>query len=144
LADLLWALGLNGRALLEDQGRAIYRRDRVRCFQPLWLFDGLDELCPPPGEQFYQALVNLPGLKVLSCRTAVYETPRWEADRYKDQEYELLGLKPLDQRRFLTHALSGVPTALRPCMKIFSVMLSCVCSPATRSCSASLPRSQTT
>jgi len=107
LADLLWALGLNGRALLEDQGRAIYRRDRVRCFQPLWLFDGLDELCPPPGEQFYQALVNLPGLKVLSCRTAVYETLRWEADRYKDQEYELLGLKPLDQQRFLTHALSG-------------------------------------
>jgi predicted NACHT family NTPase len=73
----------------------------------VWLLDGLDEVVPPPDERFYQAVVNLPGLKVLSCRTAVYETLRREADRYKDQEYELLGLKSADQYAFLAHALGG-------------------------------------
>jgi len=106
-ADQLWALGLQERALLEGQREHIYRQDQGRWFQPVWLLDGLDEVTPPPGERFYQALVNLPGLKVLSCRTAVYETLRREADRYKDQEYELLGLKPADQRSFLTQALNG-------------------------------------
>ena len=37
----------------------------------------------------------------------MYGTLRREADRYKDQEYELLGLMPADQKRFLTHVLSG-------------------------------------
>jgi predicted NACHT family NTPase len=106
-ADQLWALGLSEQALLERQGESIYRRDRGRCFQPVWLLDGLDELRPPPGEQFYQALVNLPGLKVVSCRTAVYEIFRREVDRYKEREYELLGLKSSDQHVFLTQSLNG-------------------------------------
>jgi hypothetical protein len=106
-ADQLWVLGLQERALLAGQGDHIYQPDQGRWFQPVWLLDGLDEMMPPPDERFYQALVNLPGLKVLSCRTAVYETLRREADRYKDQEYELLGLTPADQKTFLTHALNG-------------------------------------
>jgi hypothetical protein len=106
-ADQLWVLGLQEQALLEGQEHHIYQPDRGRWFQPVWLLDGLDEVTPPPSERFYQALVNLPGVTVVSCRTAVYETLRREADRYKDQEYELLGLKPTDQKRFLTHTLSG-------------------------------------
>jgi hypothetical protein len=106
-ADQLWRLGVSEKALLEGQGESIYRPDCGRCFQPMWLLDGLDEVTPPPGERFYQALVNLPGLKVVSCRTAVFETLRRVANRYKDQEYELLALTPPQQKTFLTHALGG-------------------------------------
>jgi predicted NACHT family NTPase len=107
-ADQLWALGLHEQALLGGQADAIYQPDRRRGFHPVWLLDGLDEVTPPPDERFYHALVTLPGVKVLSCRTAVYETLRQEAARYyTGQEYELLDLKPVDQRAFLMQTLGG-------------------------------------
>jgi hypothetical protein len=51
--------------------------------------------------------VNLPGVKVLTCRTAVYESLRPTGDRYKAREYEHLGLRPEQQRAFLTEVLNG-------------------------------------
>jgi predicted NACHT family NTPase len=66
LADRLWDLGLNEQALLEGQGEHVYRLDGGLWFRPVWLLDGLDEVVPPPDERFYQAIVNLPGVKVLT------------------------------------------------------------------------------
>jgi len=134
LADRFWRLGLTERALLKGQGERIYRQDRGRWFSPGWLLDGLDEVVPLPDEQFYQALVNLPGVKVLTCRTAVYEARRSVSDRYKAQEYKLLGLQPKQQRAFLIDALNGDARGAEVLITTFSTTFRYVCSPLTRRC----------
>ena len=73
----------------------------------MWLFDGLDELSPPLGERFYQALVNLPELKAVNCLPPCTRIFRREGDCYKELAYELLGLKIPIQPIFLTHVLNG-------------------------------------
>jgi predicted NACHT family NTPase len=44
-------------------------------------------------------------VKVVTCRTAVYEALRRDADVYKEQEYEVLGIKAAEQPVFLEHVL---------------------------------------
>lgn len=111
LARHLWRVGAESRALLESGVEDIYRPAGGERFWPVWLLDGLDELPPPLlSEAFYQKLVNLPGPKVLTCRTAVYGPLAQVANRYKEREYELLGLKPSEQRAFLSEALQGENT----------------------------------
>lgn len=96
------------RARLDSVGEKVYRAERGRMFAPVWLLDALDEVSHPGlGEAFFQRLAGLAGRKVLTCRTAVYESLRREADRYRDREYEVLGLKPHEQLAFLTHAWEG-------------------------------------
>ncbi|MGI9181063.1 MAG: NACHT domain-containing protein [Longimicrobiaceae bacterium] len=108
LADRLWALGVTSRARLDGLGERVYRGEWTRMFEPVWLLDGLDEVPQPGfGEAFLQRLASLPGQKVLTCRTAVYESLRREADPYREREYDVLGLKLHEQLAFLTHAREG-------------------------------------
>ncbi|HKV91296.1 MAG TPA: NACHT domain-containing protein [Candidatus Angelobacter sp.] len=111
LADALWNNALKEAALLENRFSGFYEAKRCRAFQPAWLLDGLDELPPQIGrEEFvFQKLAILPGHKVVSARTAVYESLRHTADSYKatENEYEILGLTPSQQREFLQQALPG-------------------------------------
>ena len=102
MADALWEFASAEKALLEAGAADFYKSERARAFQIVWLLDGLDELSPSSqDERLYQKLVNLHGAKVISARTAVYESIRRNADRYKSHEYELLSLKPTEQEDFL-------------------------------------------
>lgn len=110
LADRLWELGLGSRALLDGRCEAIYRSDLVRAFTPAWLLDGLDELPPAlVNETLFRSVVNLPGTKLVTCRTAVYEPLRTVAGRYQEagREYDILGLGSEAQLEFLAGALHG-------------------------------------
>jgi hypothetical protein len=109
LADALWNCSIGQRALLEDSASTIYQAKHCNAFDPIWLLDGVDELDPKVGreEAIFQKLANLPGRKMLSGRTAVYESLRQTADAYKIGmgEYEILGLRPTEQREFLRQML---------------------------------------
>jgi hypothetical protein len=88
-------------------GDSIYRADRCRNFQPVWLLDGLHELDEllREDERLFERLVVLPGAKLITCRTAVFETLRGRAERHKEREFEVLPLKPAEQENFLAAAL---------------------------------------
>ena len=106
LADALWDFAAAEKALLDAGPSELYNSQHRRSFQPVWLLDGLDEIPPDlMDERLYQNLANLPGRKLTSARMAVYESLRKTADRYKTREYEILGLRPGDQNRFLHQAL---------------------------------------
>lgn len=111
LADRLWERGIEEAvSLLGDQAGMVYRVTRRRLFQPIWLLDGLDEVRPDlQGLSLYRKLANLPGLKVISCRTAVYASLRHQADAYKEpkREYEILGIMPTEMSDFLTGVFAG-------------------------------------
>ncbi|MBS9405382.1 hypothetical protein KG088_17365, partial [Halomonas sp. TRM85114] len=111
LADRLWRRGATlAQAWLGQDAAALYRLAWVRHFQPIWLLDGLDEVSPDLlNERLYEALAALPGLKFVSCRTAVYAALRQDADAYKEspRDYLILSLKPTEQRSFLEQALEG-------------------------------------
>ena len=106
VANRLWSYGVTSSALLDRPLEQVYSPGRGPVFQPVWFLDGLDEIDSQlRGEKLYQQLVNLPGVKVVTCRTAVYEALRRDADAYKEQEYEVLGLKAAEQPVFLEHIL---------------------------------------
>lgn len=111
LADRLWERGIEEAvSLLGDQAGTVYRVTRHGLFQPVWLLDGLDEVRPDlQGLPLHRKLANLPGLKVVSCRTAVYASLRQQADGYKEpnREYEILGIKPTEMSDFLTGVFAG-------------------------------------
>lgn len=109
LADYLWKLGMDARALVSSPfSDTIYQESKARIYWPVWFLDGLDELpSSMMEERFYQKLTNLPGVKVVTCRTAIYESLRTEVDRYKTMEYELLGLKVHEQQAFLKEVFGG-------------------------------------
>jgi predicted NACHT family NTPase len=108
LADHFWTLGVPSKALLDGLAEQVYREHRGQWFFPVWLLDGLDEVTQQLlDERFYQKLASLPGLKIVTCRTAVYASLRQEADRYKEREYEVMGLKPQEQKLFVSQALGG-------------------------------------
>ena len=109
LAERLWNWGKESKGLLATTDvEPIYSKDRGQMFFPIWLLDGLDEVPPQLLDKgLYERLVNLPGLKVITCRTAVYQQSlRQKADRYKAREYEILRLKPHEQQTFLEKALA--------------------------------------
>jgi hypothetical protein len=111
LAKRLWQLGRDSRALLQGMATGVYRDWGEWC-HPVWFLDGLDEVPEPLlSVRFYQKLTNLPGPKVLTCRTAVYESLHRDVGLYKEKEYELLGLKPREQEAFLEQALSDARRA---------------------------------
>lgn len=111
MADRLWRHGLGEAAALPEPSasvRALYGKGRGRLLRPVWLLDGLDEV--PAAHltaSFFPRLAALPGLKLVSCRSAVYESLRPEADRARapGHEYDLLGLEPDQQKEFLAAAL---------------------------------------
>jgi hypothetical protein len=71
--------------------------------------DGLDELPPDISysKQFYKQIVNLPGRKVITARTAVFPALREVVGEYKHREYEIMGLKPTEQQEFLEQVMAG-------------------------------------
>jgi len=111
LADALWMQSLTEEALLENIPFGVYQPDRGRAFEPLWLLDGLDELSAEfhQDQALFQKVARLPGHKLVSARIAVYQSLRKTGDRYKvaENEYEILGLRPFEQREFLRQALPG-------------------------------------
>jgi hypothetical protein len=108
LPDALWDVGRSETALLEEGVPEQYRPGRGRGFEPFWLLDGLDEIpFTLLEERFFQSLANLPGRKIASARTAVYESVRRTADRYKSREHEILGLAAAEQDEFIRRALVG-------------------------------------
>ena len=116
-ADTLWNASRSERILLQRENgpeitlRNFYALDALqsRRFSPIWLFDGLDEVPTNfiGNMRFYQKLALLPGIKVLSVRTAVYQSLRYVTERYKREHYEILGLSPQEQQDFLTQALTA-------------------------------------
>jgi hypothetical protein len=115
LADALWKHARTERTIFKPEDgtghspESIYNLDpREACaFSPIWLFDGLDEVAPSLSgdEHFYQKLACLPGQKSVSVRTAVYQSLRTIAEIYKWKDYEILGLRAIDQQAFLAQAL---------------------------------------
>jgi hypothetical protein len=106
-ADLLWDLARSERALLQSNSVLPYSSDLGRRFTPLWMLDGLDELTVHPyDETLFQTLANLPGVKIVSSRTAVYQSLRKLADTYKAEEYQIIGLSQIAQKEFLYQAMS--------------------------------------
>jgi hypothetical protein len=111
-ADELWNIAINAKALIDgphaEAAKDLYSGPG-RFFQPLWFFDGLDELPNEIADRlFYRKLVNLPGRKVISCRTAVYQTLRDVVDAFRAREYEVMGLEPEEQLPFLQHAIAAI------------------------------------
>jgi len=82
----------------------------ARIWRPLWLLDGLDEL---PGDLLDDRLVDrlgvLPGIVVLSCRTAVAQSlgHALVGRVTPGRALEVLPLAPCEQTRFLARCLDG-------------------------------------
>ena len=115
LADALWSACASEWVDIDDgsaQERRAFEEIRVtpgRFFEPLWLLDWFNELPPEISysEQFYKQIVNLPGRKVITARTAVFPSLREVAGEYKQREYEIMGLKPTEQQEFLEQGMAG-------------------------------------
>ncbi len=103
LAETLWAHALQG-----DHSRRwpwLTAEHRFR-FVPLWLLDGWDEASVEyVDERFLSALVGVPGVKLLTCRTAAFESfsVRTALPRYSRARcwYTLEQLSREEQQRFL-------------------------------------------
>jgi hypothetical protein len=111
-ADALWEHARKERTIFSrEDGYSLERlygvdASQARVFSPIWLFDGLDEVPDlNVDEGFYQKLVCLPGQKVVSGRTAVFQSLRAIVEIYKWKDYEILGLRPGEQQEFLAQAL---------------------------------------
>jgi hypothetical protein len=108
LADLLWQRGLDERGLLDSPRDNLYRVDAARLFRPVWLLDGLDEVPPVMlGPDLPRRLATPPGLKLVPCRTAVFQSQREFFAPYQggQAEYEILPLAPAEWRNFLAACL---------------------------------------
>lgn len=80
-ADRLWALAERERHLLSPGAAGHYRPERARCYRPIWLLDGIDELpVEVPLSDWLPRLGTLPGTVAATCRTAV-----WQAERLMGQ-----------------------------------------------------------
>ena len=103
LADYFWAQGIDKKALAPTEtSNKIYTKAMCRFFRPVWFLDGLDELPDMLlNKDFYEKLVNLPGMKIITCRTAIYQTLRKDINAYRPQEYHILPIKPAQQKAFL-------------------------------------------
>jgi hypothetical protein len=113
LADELWDFASTEKIMLRESLDAVtisdLYRGHGRFFNPLWLFDGLDEVPDENvNERLYKRLVNLPGRKVVSARTAVFQGIRHVAGKFKGREYEIMGLKPEEQREFLLQTFAAI------------------------------------
>lgn len=88
---------------LRDLGR-VPRTEEGGQTTRLWLLDGWDEL--PVAQRRAEQVAALPGLKIVTCRTASYHG---EFDKHtaNDQVHYVMGMLPRDQRAFLL-ALVGV------------------------------------
>lgn len=88
---------------LRDLGR-VPRTEEGGQTKCLWLLDGWDEL--PEAQRSAEQVAALPGLKIVTCRTASYFG---EFDKHiaNDQIHYVMGMLPRDQRAFLL-ALVGV------------------------------------
>ena len=99
--DRLWAIAYEVAVSL---GHPI--SETIDCrVQPIWLLDGLDELpddCWKANVNLLgQVLQQLPGKKVLSCRTAIYQY-RELRKQSQDQCFEIMFLSKAEQTAFLT------------------------------------------
>jgi NACHT domain len=102
LADHLWKAGLESRARLGAEFPRFYTPDTLHLLTPVWLLDGLDEIDREyPTAGWVARLVNLPGAKALSCRTALFEDWRDAVTHYQAREYEVLALQSDEQATFL-------------------------------------------
>ena len=115
-ADWLWEQGLGERGLLDQPRDAVYRAGASRLFRPVWLLDGLDEVAPSvPRADLLSGLAALPGLKLLTCRTAVFQAQREAIAPYQERgaEYEILPLGPAERRQFLAARLGDPARAAK-------------------------------
>ena len=108
-AERLWLIASEEAVRLPSRvRRALYESGGWRTRPLVWMLDGLDELQDDlAGRAMLRRFANLPGLVVLSCRTAIYQTLRPDASAYaaRDREYEIKGLKVDEQRAFLAAIL---------------------------------------
>jgi hypothetical protein len=113
LADRLWALGVPERARLDDAAADIYRPEAARLFRPVWLLDGLDEFPDALDASLFARLADLPGTKLLTCRSAVFQPHRAVAAPYQEQgaEYEILPLPAAQWGAFLRERLGDAARA---------------------------------
>jgi hypothetical protein len=108
VASRLWTHAIRCSAVLPVARQDVYSTHCDSLFTPIWLLDGLDEVAADVhGERLYQQIAALPGVKVVTCRTAVYSRFRREAEQYVQSEYEVLGLNPSQQEEFLAAILGG-------------------------------------
>jgi len=102
----LWQHAIRCSALLPHTRSDIFKTGRGPFFTPIWLLDGMDEIeTLSHGEALFQKIAALPGIKVVSCRTAVFERYRRSAEPYIHRAYEVLGLSSNEQLSFLTSVL---------------------------------------
>jgi hypothetical protein len=114
LAERLWAQGVEERSRLDKSVAAVYQAETGQLFQPVWLLDGLDEVPPGVwGPDLPRKLAALPGIKVVTCRTAVFQALRENTAAYQENEHEILGLTPTQQQAFLSKFLDDAERATR-------------------------------
>src|SRR5208282_1505728 len=109
-SERLWrkhGAGTGSARLADHPAMGIYEPDRGRAFRPIWLMDGLDEIPSGQDEVIFERLVNLPGRKVVTCRTAVFEAMRDRAERYVEKEFALLPLDQFEQITFIDEVLEA-------------------------------------
>jgi hypothetical protein len=112
LADRLWVQGVEEWSRLGQSAIAIYQAEAGRLYRPVWLLDGLDEVPPAVlGPDLPRKLAALPGVKVMTCRTAVFQTLREHAAAYQETEHAILDLRPDQQQALLGKFLGNVEQA---------------------------------
>jgi hypothetical protein len=110
VADHLWSRGVAARG---DAARGCWAASLgglpARLFTPIWFLDGLDELGDVLVDPaLWEAIGALPGGKVLTCRTAVFQPLRRETAGRFSAEYRVLGLKPgEEQANYLAAAMQA-------------------------------------
>ncbi len=82
---------------LRDLGRVPTTKDSGLTPR-LWLLDGWDEL--PVSQRRAEHVATLPGLKIVTCRTASYHG-EFDALTADDRIHYVMGMLPQDQRAFL-------------------------------------------
>ena len=113
VADRLW--DLRGARDRERTAAGECYHLPPRLLSPIWLLDGLDEFAVKnlAAPERRETFASLPGALVLSCRTAVFQQIRLDAEGAARRivsaarELRITGLKPDEQENFLRLALEA-------------------------------------
>ena len=113
VADRLW--DLRGARDRERTAAGACYHLPPRLLSPIWLLDGLDEFAVKnlAAPERRETFASLPGALVLSCRTAVFQQIRLDAEGAARRivsaarELRITGLKPDEQENFLRLALEA-------------------------------------
>lgn len=100
VADRVWEHArAGGIAVARGQAASAIMDLPGRLFAPIWLLDGLDEIEGHPGDPgLWDGLAALPGVAVVSCRTAVFQQLQRDLVGRHAPPWRILGLKPGEEQ----------------------------------------------